>query len=44
MPIYLVLAYIVFCTVPVGMALSIIMRKRRVQKEIVALLTDMDSE
>ena len=42
MPIYLILAYVIFCVVPIGLAASIIMRKRRVQKEIAALQAQID--
>jgi len=44
MPIYLIVAYIVFCAVPLGLTLSITMRKRRVQKDIAALQAQGDSE
>ena len=37
MPIYLVVAYIIFCMVPVGLALSIAARRRKVEREIAAL-------
>jgi len=44
MPIYLIIAYVVFCAVPLGLALSITMRKRRVQKGIAALQAQRDTE
>ena len=37
MPIYLIIAYIVFILVPAGLAVSIAVRRRRVRKEIAAL-------
>jgi hypothetical protein len=37
MPIYLIVAYIIFCLVPVGLAFSIAVRRRKVEREISAL-------
>lgn len=37
MPIYLMIAYIVFLLVPIGLAASIVVRRRRMEKEIAAL-------
>ncbi|OQA15049.1 MAG: hypothetical protein BWY63_03019 [Chloroflexi bacterium ADurb.Bin360] len=37
MAIYVVLAYSVFCAVPFGLALSILARRRRVQRQLAAL-------
>ncbi len=37
MPIYLIAAYIVFFVVPVGLGISILIRKRRVQRNIIKL-------
>lgn len=37
MPIYLVIAYIVFLLVPIGLAVSITVRRQRVEKAIAAL-------
>ncbi len=37
MPIYLVVAYIIFCLTPVGLAFSIAARRRKVEREIAAL-------
>ncbi len=37
MPIYLVVAYVIFCLVPVGLAVSIAARRRKAEREIAAL-------
>ena len=37
MPTNLIIAYLVFILVPIGLALSIALRRRRVQKQIAAL-------
>ncbi len=34
MPIYVILAYVIFCGVPVGVAISIAARRRRIAREI----------
>ncbi len=34
MPIYLLLAYAIFCVGPLGLAISILDRKQRVQREL----------
>lgn len=34
MPIYLVLAYVIFVTVPLGLGLSIFWRRRRVERRL----------
>lgn len=34
MPIYLILAYAIFCLAPVGLAISIAVRRRRVERDI----------
>ncbi len=37
MPIYLLVAYIIFCVTPLGLAFSITVRRRKVEREIAAL-------
>lgn len=37
MPIYLLVAYIIFCVTPLGLAFSIAVRTHRVEREIAAL-------
>lgn len=37
MPIYLFVAYIIFCVTPLGLAFSIAVRRRKVEREIAAL-------
>ena len=34
MSIYLILAYAIFCIVPVGLAMSIAVRRRRIERDI----------
>lgn len=36
MPIYLIVAYIIFCLTPLGLAFSIAARRRKVEREIAA--------
>ena len=37
MPIYLIVAYIIFCLAPLGLIYSIVARRRKVEREIAAL-------
>ncbi|MEJ5309308.1 MAG: hypothetical protein WHX52_06020 [Anaerolineae bacterium] len=37
MPVYLLVAYIIFCVTPLGLAFSIAARRRKVEREIAAL-------
>jgi hypothetical protein len=37
MPIYLTVAYVIFCAAPLGLAISLVLRRRRVEREIQAL-------
>lgn len=37
MPVYLMIAYVVFLLVPIGLTVSIVMRRRRVEREIAGL-------
>ena len=37
MPIYLIVAYILFCLTPVGLSFSIAARRRKTEREIAAL-------
>jgi hypothetical protein len=37
MPIYLSVAYIIFCLTPLGLAISMAARRRKVEREIAAL-------
>ncbi|MFN2108175.1 MAG: hypothetical protein ACK2UI_00815 [Anaerolineae bacterium] len=34
MPIYVIVAYIIFCLTPLGLAFSIVARRRKVEREI----------
>ena len=34
MPIYVIVAYIVFCLIPLGLAFSIAARRRKVEREV----------
>jgi hypothetical protein len=37
MPIYLIVAYVIFCGAPLGLAISLVLRRRRVEREIYEL-------
>jgi len=36
MPVYLLVAYVIFCATPLGLAFSIAVRRRKVEREIEA--------
>jgi len=38
MPVYLLIAYIIFCVTPLGLAFSIAVRRRKVEREIASLI------
>ena len=42
MPVYLIVAYVIFCLVPGGMGLAIYVRSRRVVRDIEALEGALD--
>ncbi len=42
MPSYLLIAYVVFVLFPLGLALSIVLRRRRVERQIAALRERID--
>lgn len=44
MSTYLLLAYVIFCGVPSGLALSITLRRRRVRRQIQALKDEQAPE
>jgi hypothetical protein len=39
MPIYLITAYVIFCGAPLALAISLALRRRRVEREICELQT-----
>jgi hypothetical protein len=43
MPIYVIVAYIIFCLTPLGLAVSIAARRRKIEREIAAFATSQDS-
>ena len=43
MPIYVIVAYIIFCVTPLGLAFSIAARRRKADREIAALTASQKS-